>query len=82
MIKERYFIYGTERCPFCVMATNYLSATHTEHYFYDLSDEEIIAVKEFYDWPTVPMIVSNEIVSGRCRFIGGYSEMLEKLNPP
>ena len=82
MTEKRYFIYGHGQCPFCIMACDYLSALKKEHFFFDYQSDPAMLkeLKEFYKHPTFPMILENDIESGKTIFVGGYTELLDNLN--
>ena len=79
--KLRYFIYGRETCPFCVAACNYFDATERKYTFFDHKDdlEFLSYVKEFYESPTVPIILENNLDTGEVKKIGGYTDLLDRF---
>mgnify|MGYP001162789516 FL=1 len=81
MTEERFFIYGRGNCPFCVMACDLLVALEREFVFFNHQDdhETLQYLKEFYNHPTFPMVLENDKESGKTSFIGGYTDLLEKV---
>lgn len=78
-MSERFFIYGRESCPFCIYAIDFCKAKKIEYYFIDCSKLEGFAdeCKAFYGQNTVPIILSNDLFSGKTIKIGGYTDLLE-----
>ena len=78
---ERFIVIGRATCPFCNMAEDLLSASHQECIFLDYSTSVQILedYKEFYNQPTVPIILSNDLETGYTKRIGGYTDLLEYL---
>tara|TARA_Y100000310_G_C20169610_1_gene573026 strand:- start:305 stop:550 length:246 start_codon:yes stop_codon:yes gene_type:complete len=79
MTEKRYFIYGRRSCPFCCMACDFLGASKKQYHFFDHHGDEIMLqrLKKFYNYSTFPMILENCLETGRTKFIGGYSELIE-----
>jgi|ETNvirenome_2_60_1030617.scaffolds.fasta_scaffold00050_56 glutaredoxin len=77
MANERYFIYGTRTCPYCSLATEALDSLNKEYVFFNLSDDNqfLNYTKQFYDHPTVPIIIRNDKNTGQCSLIGGFSDL-------
>ncbi len=78
---ERFIIIGRSSCPFCVMAEDLLQASKKELIFLDyLKTPSILEeYKSFHDHHTVPIILSNNLVTGFVKKIGGYSDLLEYI---
>ena len=81
MTENRYIIYGTLECRFCCMAIDLCKATSHKYIFLDCEGREDILkeYKEFYEHKTVPIILANNVVTGRTEMIGGYTEMLDHI---
>lgn len=78
---NRFFLYGRDTCPFCGHAEDYFIASGLEYYYHNYVDEpeELDRCKEFYDHPTVPIIVVNNKQTGESRLIGGYTKLMEYI---
>lgn len=78
---KKYFIIGRSTCPFCVMAEDLMIASKIEYVFMDYNRRQSMLddYKEFYNHPTVPIILSNDIETGLTKFVGGYTQLLEHL---
>ena len=76
---ERYLIYGRNSCRFCILACDFLNASKKEYLFFDYDRDRTFLdeVKEFYLFPTVPIILENDTITGAVKFIGGYSDLLD-----
>lgn len=74
---NRYIIYGTPRCPFCISAQRLLEQENVEYVFLDMQEdvEGLEEAKKYYNHPTVPIILKNNKFSGETRFIGGYDDL-------
>jgi len=48
----------------------------------NLSDDPgyLKEVKEYYDFPTVPVILKNNLDTGKVSFVGGCAQLLEGLD--
>ena len=82
MISEnRFIIFGFEECEFTVMAIDFCSASHLEYLFLDIGFSESVLgdYKEYYNHPTVPIILANNITTGSTTKVGGYTELLDFL---
>lgn len=79
---NRYIVYGRSSCPYCVKAVELLKENHKESVFFDFSEDPdaIDDAKNFYNYSTVPMILENNMISGKTKFIGGYSDLEEYLS--
>ena len=77
---DRILIYGRSSCPFCIHAQDFCIANSLEFKFLDyIHDEEFLEeCKEFYDHPTVPIVLSNDLDSGLVKKIGGYTDLLDR----
>ena len=58
-------------CPYCHMAARHLDKRGIayEEVFLDREPERLAALKEAYNWQTVPMIVVGDT------FVGGYTDL-------
>jgi len=81
---ERYIVYGRASCPYCTKAAALLESAKVPCIFLDYQDdlEFLEKVKQYYDSPTVPIILSNNLSSGQVAFIGGYSDLEELMGGP
>ncbi len=72
----RFMVYGRSSCPYCVKAVSLLEEREEVYYFFDEPDRsELDYTKTFYNSRTVPIIISNDTVTGETRLIGGYSDL-------
>lgn len=64
-------VYTTDRCPYCIAAKALLERAGLEFTEINLSGNPVqrAALREKYNWRTVPMILICE------RFIGGFMEL-------
>ena len=78
---NRYIIIGRSSCPFCVMAADLCSASHKSHIFLDYEERQEILeeYKTFHNSETVPIILSNNLQTGKTRYLGGYTDLLEAI---
>jgi glutaredoxin len=78
---DRYIIIGRETCSFCVRAIDLCSASGFEYLFldYEHHSEILEDYKTFYEAPTVPIILANNIETGYTRKVGGYTDLLDTL---
>tara|TARA_A100001011_G_C14107385_1_gene755408 strand:+ start:203 stop:448 length:246 start_codon:yes stop_codon:yes gene_type:complete len=78
---ERFFIFGRSTCPFCINAADYCSASEVEYCFLDYANNPDILedYKHFYGQETVPIILVNNLKTGKTRKIGGYTDLLDYL---
>ena len=78
---KRFLIYGLEKCPFCSKVVEFFSEQKLEFLFFELEqDLEFLAeVKEYYNFPTVPIVLENDLATGYTKFIGGCSDLVEYL---
>lgn len=78
---ERFFIFGRSTCDFCISAVDYCSASGVEYCFLDHADNPSILedYKHFYEQETVPIILANNLKTGKTRKIGGYTDLLDYL---
>ena len=83
MDESRYIVYGRSTCSFCVRACELLAEVSAPTIFFDhCNDLQFLEeVKSFYSFPTVPIILANNITTGQTRFVGGYSDLREVLCP-
>ena len=80
--KERIIIYGRDTCPFCTYSVDLCIAEGIPHVFLNYSEQPDILdeCKDFYNHPTVPITLSNNLQTGLVSFIGGYSDLVEHLS--
>ena len=80
---SRYIIYGRSSCPFCVAAVDLLKFRDIESVFLDLDDspDQLNEAKQFYDWPTVPIILKNDLDTGEVSLVGGYTDLEDTVEP-
>tara|TARA_A100001011_G_scaffold73289_1_gene75216 strand:- start:3108 stop:3371 length:264 start_codon:yes stop_codon:yes gene_type:complete len=78
---SRFIIYGRSSCPWCVRAVNFLDILRQESVFLNMEEdrEGLEEAKVFYDWKTVPMILENDLSSGKVNFIGGYDNLKQRF---
>jgi len=79
MTNTRYFIFGRSSCPFCAMASDYCQAISANYTYLDFEGKEDILedYKKFYNHPTVPIILANNIESGLTVKLGGYTDLID-----
>lgn len=72
---ELYIIYGISDCPACLQAQATLMAEDKEYVFVnaDFSKLYRTAIKEEFDWNTLPIIV--KVTAEQEEFIGGYDDL-------
>jgi len=76
----KYKIYGTETCPFCVMAKNLLERKNIEYEYLTMEagSDILVEIKERTQQLTVPLIF--EVTeTGTETFIGGFTDLNKKL---
>ena len=78
----RYIIIGRSSCPFCIMAADLCSASHKPYIFLDYEEKQEILedYKTFHNRTTVPIVLLNNLETGRTRSIGGYTDLLEVID--
>lgn len=76
---ERFIIIGRNSCPYCIAAQNFVSAIKGVSIVlnYEENPEILEEYKEFHGQKTVPIILHNDLVSGRIIKIGGYTDLLD-----
>ncbi len=79
---SRFIIYGRSSCPYCSHAVDLLQARGVQNVFFDFSEDPIAIqeAKRFYNWPTVPMVLENNLNTGETTFVGGYDDLYNRLN--
>ena len=79
---KKFIIVGRSSCPFCSMALNLLDAHELKYTFlnYENKREFLEEYKVFYNQKTVPIIIGNDLASGRCEKIGGYTDLVDFLD--
>ena len=76
----KYKIYGTQRCPFCMMAKHLLDRKKIEYEYLTMEagSDILVEIKERTQQQTVPLIF--EVTeSGAETFIGGFTDLNKKL---
>ena len=78
---SRFIVYGRSSCPWCVRAINFLDILRQESVFLNMEEdrEGLEEAKVFYNWKTVPMILENDLNSGKISFIGGYDKLKQRF---
>lgn len=78
---DRFIIIGRSTCPFCVKAVDYCEAKGVQSKFLDYADtpEILEEYKDFYNHPTVPIVLANNLKTGYIKMVGGFSDLLEYL---
>ena len=78
---KKFIIFGRSTCPFCAMAEDLLLCHSIPFTFLDYSTQPKILedYKEFYKQKTVPIILSNNLVTGKTYKVGGYTDLLDYL---
>ena len=73
----RYLVYGRSGCEFCVRVCDHLRDQKMEFVYFDLTeDEEFLSrAKQFYNWQTVPIVVSNNKLTGETKLVGGCDDL-------
>tara|TARA_A100001015_G_C14987599_1_gene712286 strand:- start:1487 stop:1735 length:249 start_codon:yes stop_codon:yes gene_type:complete len=79
---NRFIIIGRSNCPFCTMAQDLLEASGVENVFLDYIDHPEILddYKSFHQHETVPIVLSNNLVTGLVKKVGGYTDLLEYIS--
>ncbi len=79
---SRFIVYGRSSCPYCSHAVDLLEARGVQNVFFDFSEDPnaIQEAKRFYNWPTVPMVLENNLNTGKTTFVGGYDDLYIRLN--
>ena len=76
----KYKIYGTEQCPFCMMAKHLLERKKIEYEYLTMEagSDILVEIKERTQQRTVPLIF--EVAeNGAETFIGGFTDLNNKL---
>ena len=78
-INNKFIVIGRSNCKFCVLAEDFLLASSAEFQFLDYVDapEILEDYKEFHNQNTVPIILENNLETGKVRKIGGYTDLLD-----
>ena len=74
----KYVLFAREDCPYCIKAKELLSTQEASFHIINFEEDQQWAlekVKQFCDWPTVPMIMQIKD-QGERNFIGGYTDLL------
>jgi|TARA_Y100000289_G_C3914517_1_gene146623 glutaredoxin len=81
MVNYRYIVFGRSDCNFCCLALDFCEAKGIESLFLDFKDNREILedYKDFYNHPTVPIILANNLETGHTRKLGGYKEFIEEM---
>ena len=63
------------------MAVDLLAATQLNYTFFNHEEDRkfLEEVKVFYSFPTVPVVLRNNIFTGETRVVGGYADLLNYL---
>jgi hypothetical protein len=63
------------------MAEDLLKSKKLESIFLDYeNNKEILEdYKQFHNHPTLPIVLSNDLISGYTRKVGGYTDLLDYL---
>lgn len=80
MENKKYILFVRSSCDFCSKAVDLLESRN-EEYEIAISSRNNPIFKMFqkaFDWKTVPMIFSKE--DSALYFIGGYTDLLGRLN--
>ena len=77
MDELRYIIYGINECPFCDRVLKFLEDSSREFVYFNLSEDMdfLREVKLFYNWSTVPIVLSNNKITGLTNLIGGCDDL-------
>ena len=76
----RYIVYGRGSCPFCVKAVQLLEDENREFIFFNEENkEELDYIKKFYASETVPIIIENNVETGKVSMVGGDTDLRKKL---
>ena len=53
-----------------------------ESVFIDFAEDPLALTeaKEFYNWPTVPIVLENDNDTGQVTFVGGYTDLTDRLD--
>ena len=78
-MSKKFLIYGRSSCKFCCLACDFLIASKSDHQFFDFEEDRgfLEEAKVFYNFETVPIILENDLSTGKVSFVGGYSDLLE-----
>jgi len=81
MTDNRYIIIGRSNCPFCTAAVDYCTGAGMQHVFLDyVNAQEVLQdYKDFHNHPTVPIILENNLETGRVTKVGGYQDFIKLL---
>ena len=76
-----YIVYGWDDCPFCDSARELLLEKGHKHMYVSLvHDDSLLAhFKQYYDWPTVPIIIEQNMSKNAPTLIGGYTDLCRHL---
>ena len=76
-----YLIYGASWCPFCIKVCELLDKKGKKRYFFDAAEDPqfLQKIKDFYNSSTVPVVCRIDTPTGKCRLIGGCSDLEEFL---
>lgn len=80
--QNTYLIYGRSSCPYCTKAASLLDFAGIEYDFFDLeNDREFLnEAKQFYNHPTVPIVLKIDGESGIVSLIGGCDDLKGELS--
>ena len=79
-MSNKYILYIHSQCPFCDKAVKLLKEKDKKFGVLDLKTRPAVLneLKEIYEWTTVPMIFKRTD-DKTIKFIGGYSDLAERL---
>ncbi len=82
MNNSRFIIIGRSSCPYCTKAVDLLSSKQIECIFldYDKAQHILNDYKDFHKQKTVPIVLENNLITGRTRRVGGYTDLLGHLD--
>ena len=78
---KKYIVYGASWCNYCTNAVGLLRSEGLSFHFVDASTDKqfIEEIKEFYDSPTVPVIIEIDNTTGLVSKIGGFTDLRKVL---
>jgi glutaredoxin len=78
---SRFIVYGRESCPWCIRANEYLKILRQDSVFLNFEKDRgfLEEVKSYYNWRTVPVILENNLNTGKVTFVGGYDSLKERF---
>jgi len=78
---KRYYVWGRRSCEYCQSACALLYNKKKLYDFFDHEGDEAFVrqLMDFYEHQTVPLIVENNLETGYNKFIGGFTELENRL---